>query len=468
MKGLLKALCGLALAFGLIRATYDGPAIIWAKTYDSGAKDVPSGVAVDDNFVYVTGYSSNGTNDDFQTICYDKDGNLIWNKVYDSGAEDIAKGVAIDDNFVYVTGYSSKEMIADFRTICYDKDGNLVWNKTYDSGASESARGVAVDSEFVYVTGWGWSSNGTDHDFRTICYDKDGNIIWNKTYDSGSHDYANGVAVDDEFVYVTGSSFLNSQTICYDKDGNLIWDKVYDSDDINMALGVAVDDNFVYVTGISWNETNRDFQTICYDKEGNLQWEKAYDLEDEEGANGVAVDDEFVYVTGGSCNGPNWDYLTICYDKEGNLIWNAVYDRSFYDKAFGVAVDEQGYLYVTGSSIGLADQDFRTIKYDRTVGIDELPASGFKLDLGDPAPNPFRLSTDICYSLAHSGPVSLKVYDVSGRPVKILSSGIKASGYYAITWDGRDDLGRAVAPGVYFIRIQAGNHTATRKLIRVR
>ncbi|TKJ40992.1 hypothetical protein CEE36_09000, partial [candidate division TA06 bacterium B3_TA06] len=82
--------------------------------------------------------------------------------------------------------------------------------------------------------------------------------------------------------------------------------------------------------------------------------------------------------------------------------------------------------------------------------------------------NPFKLSTDIYYSLAHSGLVNLKVYDVSGRPVKTLSSGIKASGYYAITWDGRDDLGRAVATGVYFIRMEAGNHTATRKLIRVR
>ncbi|TKJ40169.1 hypothetical protein CEE36_09925, partial [candidate division TA06 bacterium B3_TA06] len=82
--------------------------------------------------------------------------------------------------------------------------------------------------------------------------------------------------------------------------------------------------------------------------------------------------------------------------------------------------------------------------------------------------NPFKLSTDIYYSLAHSGLVNLKVYDVSGRPVKTLSSGIKASGHYAITWDGRDDLGRAVATGVYFIRMEAGNHTATRKLIRVR
>ena len=140
----------------------------------------------------------------------------------------------------------------------------------------------------------------------------------------------------------------------------------------------------------------------------------------------------------------------------------------YSDYATGVAVDEQSYLYVTGSSYNGTDWDFRTIKYDRTVGIDELPASGLKLDLGEPAPNPFRLSIDICYSLAHSGLLNLKVYDVSGRPVKTLSSGIKASGYYAVTWDGRDDLGRAVAPGVYFIRIQAGNHTATRKLIRVR
>jgi hypothetical protein len=41
-------------------------------------------------------------------------------------------------------------------------------------------------------------------------------------------------------------------------------------------------------------------------------------------------------------------------------------------------------------------------------------------------------------------------------------------GAYNLTWDGRDDLGRAVAPGVYFIRMEAASQTATRKLIRLR
>jgi len=299
MKGLLKSLCGLALAFGLIWAdTYDGPAIIWNKTYDSGNDDYATGVAVDGKFVYVTGSSSNGTNWDFQTICYDKDGNLVWNKVYNSYNDDWATGVAVDGEFVYVTGYSSIGTDYDFRTICYDKDGNLIWNKVYDATITDKANGVAVDDNFVYVTG------GLGLDFQTICYDKDGNLIWNKTYDSGAKDEANGVAVDDKFVYVTG----------------------------------------------------------C------------------------------------------WDFRTICYDKDGNLIWNKTYDYpSYSDCANGVAVDEQGYLYVTGFSCILLYWNFRTIKYDRTVGIDELPASGFKLDLKEPAPNPFKLSTDIYYSLAHSG-----------------------------------------------------------------
>ncbi|TET21483.1 MAG: T9SS type A sorting domain-containing protein [Candidatus Stahlbacteria bacterium] len=424
MKGLLKALCGLALAFGLIWAnTYDGPAIIWNKVYDSGAQDMANGVAVDDNFVYVTGsfFNENEEDWDFLTICYDKDGNRIWNKTYGTSAgSEQARGVTVDDESIYVTGYSSIWSGYDFLTIRYDKRyGDLIWNKVYDSGNDDRANGVAVDGEFVYVTGWYF--NGTDEDYLTICYDKDGNLIWNTVYDSGIRDVAQGVAVDDRFVYVTGRSWNGGEkdflTICYDKNGDLIWNKVYGSRAFSeLAFGVAVDDNFVYVTG----------------------W------------------------------GPSFSLLTICYDKDGNLIWDKTYDSGNDDHATGVAVDEQGYLYVTGWSSNGTDYDFQTIKYDRTVWIDELPALGFKLDLKEPAPNPFKLSTDIYYSLAHSGLVNLKVYDVSGRPVKTLSSGIKASGYYAITWDGRDDLGRAVAPGVYFIRMQAGNHTATRKLIRVR
>jgi flagellar hook assembly protein FlgD len=44
------------------------------------------------------------------------------------------------------------------------------------------------------------------------------------------------------------------------------------------------------------------------------------------------------------------------------------------------------------------------------------------------------------------------VYDVSGRLVRRIDSGVYPAGHRVATWDGRDEHGRDVAPGIYFVQ----------------
>ena len=62
---------------------------------------------------------------------------------------------------------------------------------------------------------------------------------------------------------------------------------------------------------------------------------------------------------------------------------------------------------------------------------------------------------------------SLIVYDVAGRRVRTLVSETQSPGVdgFTATWDGRDDRGRAVATGVYFYRLVAGDYSQTRKMV---
>lgn len=83
-------------------------------------------------------------------------------------------------------------------------------------------------------------------------------------------------------------------------------------------------------------------------------------------------------------------------------------------------------------------------------------------------PNPSFGSVRISYQLAATGVVSLNVYDIAGKLVRTVESGIKAAGSHLTTWDGRDQGGRQVANGVYLYRLTAGDYTATRKLTIVR
>ena len=85
-------------------------------------------------------------------------------------------------------------------------------------------------------------------------------------------------------------------------------------------------------------------------------------------------------------------------------------------------------------------------------------------------PNPFNPETWIPYRLAEDAFVTLTIYDASGRVVRTLDVGHQSAAIYAsrskaIYWDGRNGLGETVGSGVYFYQLQAGDFSATRKLV---
>jgi hypothetical protein len=75
-------------------------------------------------------------------------------------------------------------------------------------------------------------------------------------------------------------------------------------------------------------------------------------------------------------------------------------------------------------------------------------------------PNPFNPTTTISYSIAKSGKVSLKVYDLLGREVTTLINEDQAAGDYRVTFNAGN-----LSSGVYFYTMQAGNFSESRKLI---
>ncbi len=78
-------------------------------------------------------------------------------------------------------------------------------------------------------------------------------------------------------------------------------------------------------------------------------------------------------------------------------------------------------------------------------------------------PNPFNETTTIKYGLPAPGNVELTVWDMHGRKIAELASGIHAAGSYQAVWSAQ-----GVTSGVYFIRIQAENYQAMRKAVLVR
>ncbi len=80
-------------------------------------------------------------------------------------------------------------------------------------------------------------------------------------------------------------------------------------------------------------------------------------------------------------------------------------------------------------------------------------------------PNPFNPVAYIPFALADEANVNFGIYNVKGQLVRNIKVGAKASGRHRIEWDGRDDNGRACSTGVYYIRMDAGNQSFTRKAV---
>lgn len=69
------------------------------------------------------------------------------------------------------------------------------------------------------------------------------------------------------------------------------------------------------------------------------------------------------------------------------------------------------------------------------------------------------------FSLARSGPVEMKVFDVRGRLVQRLALTEAPAGTNVLTWDGRDRNARREVPGVYLARLKTDGAVATTKLL---
>jgi hypothetical protein len=84
------------------------------------------------------------------------------------------------------------------------------------------------------------------------------------------------------------------------------------------------------------------------------------------------------------------------------------------------------------------------------------------------APNPFSAATGLRFRLAEPGPVRVRVHDAAGRRVRTLDVAARPAGEQTVAWDGRDDAGRTVAAGVYWVEIRSGDHGARGKVVRLR
>jgi hypothetical protein len=177
----------------------------------------------------------------------------------------------------------------------------------------------------------------------------------------------------------------------------------------------------------------------------------------------------FVEVNWANPNGWTVNSASLTYSPDGGSTWSLV------------AEDIQGESYVWQVPEDPTDSaklrvyaldDLGVMGYDSSdetftvtnmvTGAEDVKPTVYALMQN--APNPFTQTTRIVFQLPEESRAEIKVYDVSGRLVRVLERGLLPAGTHDVVWDGKDRGGRGVASGIYFYRLDTGHFTATKRM----
>ncbi len=136
----------------------------------------------------------------------------------------------------------------------------------------------------------------------------------------------------------------------------------------------------------------------------------------------------------------------------------------------GIALDATGDVYFTGALGVPYDIYIAKLGMPAIVSVGDAGTGPGFLTLGPSTPNPFRASTQVTYSVNGVDDVHarLRVFDASGRLVRTLVDGVVTPGAHSETWDGTNQAGGRVSPGVYFYRLEARQASTTGRMLLVR
>ena len=100
------------------------------------------------------------------------------------------------------------------------------------------------------------------------------------------------------------------------------------------------------------------------------------------------------------------------------------------------------------------------------VGVEDSRVS--RIQLGTPHPNPSSGRVDLDFELPSAGTIRLEVFDAVGRRASEVAGGWFGAGRHSTTWQGTDERGEPLPPGLYWIRLQAAGVLQTRRTVLLR
>jgi hypothetical protein len=487
MRALLSALTALTLVSLTSTAGASPPDTLWARyigtsTIDYGysVKQTPDG-----GFI-ATGVTYSSGNGDVYLLKVSAAGDSMWSRTYGGPEEDIGRCVWVCRDGGYIIAGDTDSYgagLTDLYLIRTNACGDTLWTRAYGGSSTDHGRSVIQTDEGGFLAVGSAGSWHTRYEAWLVKTDADGDSVWTRRYHTYNNTHAYEV-VENTFGGETyavagygrwGTEYDDFYLIKTEQDGDTLWTRVYGSTRWEFAEGLDLTSDHGYVVAgysSSFGAAYYDFLVARVDAGGDSLWQRLYYRLGYEYARSVRETPDGGYIVAGETNwgthGGNDVYL-IKLDARGDTLWTRVYGSASHDTAYEVQVTSDGGYIIGGYGYDYAGggYDFYLIRLgaDASVGPGGRPLQRLKVDI---SPNPFTSSVGISYVLARPASVQADIYDVAGRHVCALASGVaQEAGRRSLVWEGRDGEGAALPAGIYFLSLHAGDARAVEKIVLV-
>jgi hypothetical protein len=329
----------------------------WNKTYpEQSYKDFA--VTKDGGHLVLASDTSYG----FTLAKLDANGEPVWEKTGSTYMMQPQTLTELDDGTIIIAGEAAVPSATNDKlwVAKFSNAGNLMWQKGYfhDNHGGNAFALTPTSNGGVAVAGH--KDNDSDTDFWVLNLDKNGAIIWQKTFGGNKTDLATVIKTTPDKGFVIAGYTYSFSPLSYtwviklNSAGSLVWQKMlqgeYSWDLINDAA-VAPDGSSYFIgkkNDASGSGTNK-WWVFKLDSAGTLVWSKTYGITGSTGSSGnhiAILDNNNIFISGSSYKDhSNW--LIMNLDSDGNARWHKVFEHSVYLQH----VDSQ-FMTVTGSVDG--------------------------------------------------------------------------------------------------------------------
>ncbi len=264
----------------------------------------------------------------------------------------------------------------------YDNKFNKTYEKLYNVGYNSAFFGICIDEDSIIAVG-SYEKEESDHKDLVrraliVKYNFSGDVLFEKDYSLLDNTKFTSVTCVEDGYLVTGQSVYQNTKIGskdggalllkYDKEGNLLWSKTYGNNKSAIFNDLLVVNNSIYTVGT--NETR--IGVLCeYDLEGNFITYNDYLYTDDIGFSGIVSVGDYLYVSGSNRYGKSTDALIVRYDFNCTYINQVIYENEGTIRYNKLIQDEKDHIVAIGilstKKVG-NNKTADTFNYDGIIG----------------------------------------------------------------------------------------------------